>query len=37
MTVVLNASALLAYLREQPGVTVVDGLLADARMASQLG
>ena len=34
MTVVLDASALLAYLREEPGAEVVDGLLADARMAS---
>ena len=33
-TVVLDASALLAYLREEPGAEVVDGLLADARMAS---
>lgn len=34
MTVVLDASALLAYLRQEPGAEVVDGLLADARMAS---
>ena len=34
MAVVLDASALLAYLREEPGAEVVDGLLADARMAS---
>ena len=34
MTVVLDASALLAYLREEPGAEVVDGLLADARMTS---
>ena len=33
-TVVLDASALLAYLREEPGAEVVDGLLADARMTS---
>jgi len=34
MTVVLDTSALLAYLREEPGDEVVDGLLADVRMAS---
>jgi len=34
MAVVLDASALLAYLREEPGAEVVDGLLADACMAS---
>jgi ribonuclease VapC len=34
MAVVLDASALLAYLREEPGAGVVDGLLADAHMAS---
>lgn len=34
MTVVLDASALLAYLRQEPGAEVVDGVLADARMAS---
>ncbi len=34
MTVVLDASALLVYLRQEPGAEVVDGLLADARMAS---
>jgi ribonuclease VapC len=33
MAVVLDASALLAYLREEPGAEVVDGLLADAVMA----
>jgi len=33
MAVVLDASALLAYLREEPCAEVVDGLLADARMA----
>lgn len=34
MTVVLDASALLAYLLQEPGAEVVDGLLSDARMAS---
>ena len=34
MTVVLDASALLAYLLQEPGAEVVDGLLGDARMAS---
>lgn len=34
MTVVLDASALLAYLRQEPGADVVDGVLADARMAN---
>lgn len=34
MTVVLDASALLAYLLQEPGGDVVDGLLNDARMAS---
>ena len=34
MTVVLDASALLAYLRQEPGAEVVDGLLPNARMAS---
>ena len=34
MTVVLDASALLAYLRQEPGAEEVDELLADARMAS---
>jgi ribonuclease VapC len=34
ITVVLDTSALLAYLREEPGDEVVDGLLADAHMAS---
>ena len=34
MTVVLDASALLAYLRQEPGAEEVDGLLADARRAS---
>lgn len=34
MTVVLDASALLAYLLQEPGAEVVDGLLRDARMTS---
>lgn len=34
MAVVLDASALLAYLCEEPGADLVDGLLVDARMAS---
>lgn len=34
MTVVLDASALLAYLLQEPGAEVVDGLLSDARMTS---
>ena len=34
MAVVLDASALLAYLRDEPGDDRVDGLLVDARMAS---
>lgn len=34
MTVVLDASALLAYLRQEPGAELVDALLADSRMAS---
>jgi ribonuclease VapC len=34
VTVVLDASALLAYLLQEPGAEVVDGLLSDARMAS---
>jgi PIN domain nuclease of toxin-antitoxin system len=34
VTVVLDASALLAYLLHEPGAEVVDGLLGDARMAS---
>ncbi|MCT0200493.1 type II toxin-antitoxin system VapC family toxin [Synechococcus sp. CS-1325] len=34
MTVVLDASALLAYLREEPGAEVVDGVLAQSVMAS---
>ena len=31
---VLDASALLAYLLQEPGAEVVDGLLSDARMTS---
>lgn len=34
MTVVLDASALLAYLLQETGAEVVDGLLSDARMTS---
>ena len=34
MTVVLDASALLAYLLQEPGAAVVDGLLSDARITS---
>jgi PIN domain nuclease of toxin-antitoxin system len=34
MRVVLDASALLAYLRQEPGAERVDGWLADARMTS---
>jgi ribonuclease VapC len=34
MSVVLDASALLAYLRQEPGAERVDALLADARMTS---
>ena len=34
MTVVLDASALLAYLLQEPGAEIVDGLLSDAHMAS---
>jgi ribonuclease VapC len=34
VTVVLDASALLAYLLQEPGAEVVDELLSDARMAS---
>jgi len=32
--VVLDASALLAYLLDEPGAEVVDGVLAEAVMAS---
>jgi ribonuclease VapC len=34
VTVALDASALLAYLLQEPGAEVVDGLLSDARMTS---
>jgi ribonuclease VapC len=34
MTVVVDASALLAYLLDEPGAEVVDGVLAEAVMAS---
>ena len=34
MTVVLDASALLAYLRQEPGGEMVDGLLAESVMTS---
>jgi PIN domain nuclease of toxin-antitoxin system len=34
MTVVLDASALLAYLRQEPGGEVVDGVLAESVMTS---
>jgi len=34
VTVVLDASALLAYLLQEPGAAVVDGLLGDARITS---
>ena len=34
MAVVLDTSALLAYLREEPGAAMVDGLLPDVLMAS---
>jgi ribonuclease VapC len=34
MSVVLDASALLAYLRQEPGAEQVDALVANARMAS---
>lgn len=34
MTVVLDASALLAYLLQEPVAAVVDGLLNDARITS---
>ena len=34
MTVVLDASALLAYLRDEPGGTVVDGALAESVISS---
>ena len=34
MTVVLDASALLAYLQDEPGSDVVDGMLAESVMSS---
>ena len=34
MTVVLDASALLAYLKDEPGSTVVDRVLAEAVMSN---
>jgi ribonuclease VapC len=34
MTVVLDASALLAYLKDEPGGDVVDGVLAESVMSS---
>ncbi len=34
MTVVLDASALLAYLKDEPGSDLVDGLLAESVMSS---
>lgn len=34
MTVVLDASALLAYLQDEPGGDVVDGMLAESVMSS---
>lgn len=34
MTVVLDASALLAYLKNEPGNEVVDGVLAESVMSS---
>ena len=34
MKVVLAASALLAYLRQEPGGDVVDGMLGDSVLAS---
>ncbi|MGK7892536.1 MAG: type II toxin-antitoxin system VapC family toxin [Xenococcus sp. (in: cyanobacteria)] len=34
MTVVLDASALLAYLQDEPGSEVVDGVLAESIMSS---
>jgi len=35
MTVILDASALLSYLRQEPGAEVVDGVLGDSVMASE--
>ena len=34
MTVILDASALLAYLRQESGGEVVDGVLGDSVMAN---
>jgi PIN domain nuclease of toxin-antitoxin system len=34
MTVILDASALLAYLQDEPGSEVVDGVLAESVMSS---
>ena len=34
MTVVLDASALLAYLKDEPGVDVVEAMLAESKMSS---
>ena len=34
MTVVLDASALLAYLKDEPGVDVVEAMLAESRISS---
>ena len=34
MTVVLDASALLAHLQDEPGGEVVEGVLAEAVMSS---
>ena len=34
MTVVLDASALLAYLKDEPGVDVVEAILAESRISS---
>jgi len=34
MTIVLDASALLAYLRDEPGGDRVDGVLAESVMSS---
>lgn len=34
MTVVLDASALLAYLKDEPGVDVVEAVLAESRISS---
>ena len=34
MTVILDASALLAYLRQEPGGEMVDGVLAESVMSS---